>query len=57
MGCGWEIMARQMLLSRMFSSINKEDMEAKIQREMVALEAQLGLEREVKEGVVKRLMG
>jgi hypothetical protein len=50
-------MARQMLLSSMFSSISKEDMEAKVQREMVALEAQLGLEREMKEGVVKRRVG
>jgi hypothetical protein len=50
-------MARQMLLSSMFSSISKEDMEAKVQREMVALEAQLGLEREMKEGVVKRPVG
>jgi hypothetical protein len=50
-------MARQMLLSSMFSSISKEDMEAKVQQEMVALEAQLGLEWEMKEGVVKQPVG
>jgi hypothetical protein len=50
-------MARHMLLSSMFSSISKKDMEAKVQQEMVALEVQLGLEREMKEGIVKRPVG
>ena len=41
----------------MFFSINKEDMEAKVQQEMVALKAQLGLEREIKEDFVKQPVG
>jgi hypothetical protein len=49
-------MARQMLLSSMFSSISKEDLEEKVQREMVALESQLEVEHEM-EDVVKQPVG
>ena len=50
-------MAKQQLLSSMFSSISKVDMEESVEQEFATLGAQMELERGMKKEVVKHAVG